>query len=200
MPSFFSWYIEMMFPRWSSSTESIVLFFLFLFFTLSFLFWQSVPGKQKKERKKRERPKRVVIYQFVFQTYSFLSSSKFLTLSLVSTYILGFRHLVWIRSHLSMYYGLITASSSRDKYQWNTTMDIQITYKPGDLLRGADWEDVSKVQFDHGYAVLAKNPRQANICRAVSRALPELGRKDYLVNGKNLPYKVSAKVRSNWRR
>ncbi|KAL1964874.1 hypothetical protein VTN77DRAFT_6227 [Rasamsonia byssochlamydoides] len=42
-------------------------------------------------------------------------------------------------------------------------MDIHIAYKPEDLLREGGWEDVSKVQFDQGYAALAKDPQKANM-------------------------------------
>ncbi|KAL4783845.1 methyltransferase family protein [Aspergillus varians] len=48
---------------------------------------------------------------------------------------------------------------------WSTEsfgMDIHIAYKLEDLLRDAGFEDVTKVQFDHGYGALARDPEQRN--------------------------------------
>jgi hypothetical protein len=49
---------------------------------------------------------------------------------------------------------------------WSTEsfgMDINIAYKLEDLLKDAGFEDVTKVQFDHGYGALARDPEQRNV-------------------------------------
>ncbi|KAL2856517.1 methyltransferase family protein [Aspergillus pseudoustus] len=49
---------------------------------------------------------------------------------------------------------------------WSTEsfgMDIHIAYKLEDLLKDAGFEDVTKVQFDHGYGALARDPGQGNV-------------------------------------
>ncbi|KAL2792988.1 methyltransferase family protein [Aspergillus keveii] len=49
---------------------------------------------------------------------------------------------------------------------WSTEsfgMDINIAYKLEDLLKDAGFEDVTKVQFDHGYGALARDPGQRNV-------------------------------------
>ncbi|KAL4863814.1 hypothetical protein BDV12DRAFT_201748 [Aspergillus spectabilis] len=49
---------------------------------------------------------------------------------------------------------------------WSTEafgMDIHIAYKLENLLRDAGFEDVTKIQFDHGYGALARDPSQQNV-------------------------------------
>ncbi|KAL3462224.1 methyltransferase family protein [Aspergillus heterothallicus] len=49
---------------------------------------------------------------------------------------------------------------------WSTEtfgMDIHIAYKLEALLKEAGFEDATKVQFDHGYGALAKDPEQRNV-------------------------------------
>lgn len=49
---------------------------------------------------------------------------------------------------------------------WSTEsfgMDIHIAYKLEDLLKGAGFKDVTKVQFNHGYGALARDPGQGNV-------------------------------------
>jgi hypothetical protein len=49
--------------------------------------------------------------------------------------------------------------------QWSTAsfgMDIDIAYKLEDLLKEAGFENVSKVQFDHGYGAKARSAAQRN--------------------------------------
>ncbi|KAL8941768.1 MAG: hypothetical protein Q9216_002053 [Gyalolechia sp. 2 TL-2023] len=49
--------------------------------------------------------------------------------------------------------------------QWSTStfgMDIDIAYKVENLLKGAGFINIRKIQFDHGYGALARKPEQGD--------------------------------------